>query len=75
MKLNQYLPQILESPTTYGFTQTSSFCPAYASVVNDPSVSLAACGAPLSSYFWWNSYHPSFEVQKLIAEGATSAPS
>jgi len=63
---------LLNSPTTYGFKDTTTYCSSYSAVTNDPGISVAACTYPLSEFFWWNSYHPTWPVHQLLAADIAS---
>lgn len=65
-------PQIIAAPATYGIAPgvASTFCEAYSTISNDPYISLPQCEEPLHKYFWYDGFHPTWTVQRLIAEGA-----
>ncbi|GAA5876259.1 hypothetical protein JCM8547_003750 [Rhodosporidiobolus lusitaniae] len=58
---------ILDSPLQYGFLETQAYCEAYAGVDDDPMVELAECAWPMREYFWYNAYHPTYPVHRLLA--------
>ncbi|KAH7145375.1 putative lysophospholipase A [Dactylonectria estremocensis] len=62
-----FLNNVLDNPSNYEITNTSSFCPGYnnETVLKDPGV--FGC-TPLDSYFWYNSGHLSSHVHKLMAK-------
>ncbi|GAA5964810.1 hypothetical protein JCM21900_001452 [Sporobolomyces salmonicolor] len=59
---------ILDSPTDYGFIDSTAYCNVYAGITNQPNITLPACTWPLAEYTWWNEYHPTWPVHKLLAD-------
>ncbi|GAA5889751.1 hypothetical protein JCM6882_004310 [Rhodosporidiobolus microsporus] len=62
-----FFSAVLDSPRTYGFLESEVYCPAYADVMDDPMVELAECAWPMREYVWWNAYHPTWTVHRLLA--------
>ncbi|GAA5913243.1 hypothetical protein JCM5296_006863 [Sporobolomyces johnsonii] len=59
---------ILDSPANYGFMDSTDYCNLYAGITNQPNITLPECRWPLAEYTWWNEYHPTWPVHKLLAE-------
>ncbi|GAA5825875.1 hypothetical protein JCM3770_003087 [Rhodotorula araucariae] len=62
-----FFNQILDNPANYGIADATTACTAYATLYNQPAIALPACTWPMSAYFWWNNYHPTWTVHKLLA--------
>ncbi|GAA6009454.1 hypothetical protein JCM10207_003787 [Rhodosporidiobolus poonsookiae] len=62
-----FLSAILDAPAQYGFLEADVFCPAYAELMDMPDAELAQCAWPMREYVWWNAYHPTWAVHKLLA--------
>ncbi|GAA5849297.1 hypothetical protein JCM3766R1_001639 [Sporobolomyces carnicolor] len=58
---------ILDQPELYGFKDSTSFCNQYSWSTNKPNDSQEICRYPLAQYVWYNSYHPSWTVHRLLA--------
>ncbi|GAA5978541.1 hypothetical protein JCM5350_003133 [Sporobolomyces pararoseus] len=58
---------IIDQPELYGFKDSTSFCNQYSWSTNKPNDSQEICRFPLSQYVWYNSYHPSWSVHRLMA--------
>ncbi|GAA6005411.1 hypothetical protein JCM11491_003633 [Sporobolomyces phaffii] len=68
---------ILDNPELYGFKDSTTFCNQYTWSSNKPNDSQEICRYPLAEYVWYNSYHPSWPVHRLLASVLTemlSAP-
>ncbi|KAM0752847.1 hypothetical protein T439DRAFT_354325 [Meredithblackwellia eburnea MCA 4105] len=71
---NSLFSDVLNNPASYGITNTKSACDAYALLTTTPvDLDLPVCGAPISQYFWHNLYHPTFSVQKILADSFAKA--
>ncbi|KAL8278298.1 hypothetical protein RQP46_009330 [Phenoliferia psychrophenolica] len=66
---------IIAAPATYGIAPAvaTTFCEAYSTISNDPYISLPQCEEPLHKYFWYDGFHPTWTVQRLMAEGIEAA--
>ncbi|GAA6044060.1 hypothetical protein JCM8097_008701 [Rhodosporidiobolus ruineniae] len=62
-----FFTAILDSPRTYGFLEAETYCTAYAEISDQPMAMLAECAWPMSEYVWWNAYHPTWAVHRLLA--------
>ncbi|GAA5824102.1 hypothetical protein JCM5353_006145 [Sporobolomyces roseus] len=62
-----FFTTILDSPQQYGFKQSTNFCDQYTWSSNNPNNTQAACGGSLEQYVWYNPYHPSWAVHRLMS--------
>ncbi|KAJ8291366.1 Acetylesterase [Rhodotorula toruloides] len=58
---------LLASPRAYGFVDTTTYCEDYSVVQGMPNLTLPQCTWPMSEYVWWNNYHPTWAVHRLLA--------
>ncbi|GAA5881313.1 hypothetical protein JCM16303_000124 [Sporobolomyces ruberrimus] len=58
---------LLDKPELYGFRDSTNFCNQYTWNTNKPNDSQEICRYPLAEYVWYNSYHPSWPVHRLLA--------
>ncbi|GAA6064630.1 hypothetical protein JCM10212_000599 [Sporobolomyces blumeae] len=58
---------LLDQPRLYGFKETKTSCNQYSERRNSPNASLPICKHPLREYVWYDTYHPSWAVHKLLA--------
>ncbi|BGP04140.1 hypothetical protein JCM10021v2_007888 [Rhodotorula toruloides] len=58
---------LLDSPRSYGFVDTTTYCADYSVVQDMPNLTLPQCAWPMAEYVWWNSYHPTWAVHRLLA--------
>ncbi|KAL8276234.1 hypothetical protein RQP46_011351 [Phenoliferia psychrophenolica] len=68
---HSFFTSILANPASNGLEPSviSSYCPEYGFVSGDPGVSLPECTFPMSKYFYYDFYHVTFSVHRLLAEG------
>lgn len=60
-------------PISFGIANTTAACPEYSVSQNNASISLPECGVPLGEYYWYDQYHESWAITKLVAEGKSSS--
>ncbi|CAO3695485.1 unnamed protein product [Umbelopsis ramanniana] len=61
-----YLTTVLNDASSYGFKNTTSFCPQYNAPDFNTNYQAYGCLAPYE-YFWYNSGHITYPVHKLLA--------
>ncbi|KAG2179655.1 hypothetical protein INT44_006503 [Umbelopsis vinacea] len=61
-----YLTTVLNDASTYGFKNTTAFCPSYNAPDFNTNYAAYGCLAPYE-YFWFNSGHITYPVHKLMA--------
>ncbi|KAK1464135.1 hypothetical protein CMEL01_12896 [Colletotrichum melonis] len=62
-----WLTQVFDNAASYGFTNTSSFCPSYKAWDVDTNYAAYGC-QPIYEYFWYNSGHITYHVHELLAQ-------
>ncbi|CAM0136497.1 unnamed protein product [Umbelopsis sp. WA50703] len=64
---NTIFNSILANASSYGFKNTTSFCPNYDAPDFNTNYQAYGCLAPYE-YFWYNSGHVTYPVHKLLAD-------
>lgn len=62
-----WLTQVFDIAASYGFTNTSSFCPSYKAWDIDTNYAAYGC-QPIYEYFWYNSGHITYHVHEILAQ-------
>ncbi|KAK1622840.1 hypothetical protein BDP81DRAFT_440342 [Colletotrichum phormii] len=62
-----WLTQVFDNAASYGFTNTTSFCPSYKAWDIDTNYAAYGC-QPIYEYFWYNSGHITYHVHELLAQ-------
>lgn len=58
---------ILDSPASHGFSDSTSYCSSYSSISTNPNAFLPQCGWPLAEYVWYDGSHPTWRVHEILA--------
>ncbi|KAH8599453.1 hypothetical protein B0O99DRAFT_738318 [Bisporella sp. PMI_857] len=66
-----YLSSIFANASTYGITNTTSFCPRYNAPDIAANYAAYGCSAP-DAYFWYNSGHITSHVHRILAKEVDS---
>ncbi|BFZ58290.1 hypothetical protein PYCC9005_005352 [Savitreella phatthalungensis] len=77
MLFDAYTPMVnvLNNPSSLGYTQTSGFCSAYASLrPGDTAPAASQCnGATPGQWFWLNTVHPTYPYHAYLAKQIVAA--
>lgn len=60
--------KILDNGDRYGLKNTTNFCDKYQSGTSAWDTFDPECGVPVDEYFWLNSLHPGYKVNKAFAK-------
>ncbi|KAL8278647.1 hypothetical protein RQP46_008939 [Phenoliferia psychrophenolica] len=67
------LTTILSDVAAFGLEPSvkDEFCLLYSFIRDHPSIVLEYCKFPLSKYVWYDHYHPTFTIHKILADPAS----
>lgn len=61
-----WLTHVFDNAASFGFTNTTSFCPRYNAWDIDTNYAAYGC-QPIYEYFWYNSGHITYHVHEILA--------
>lgn len=68
---NTFLNGVMDNPSQYGITRTSSYCPAWNQIGVLTNPAAYGCSS-LDKYFWYNAAHMSSQVHKVMVDNLKS---